>query len=92
MKWLWLAVLPYVVTASTWEAVESGGSVIMTEYRVGSMQCPGTKEECADMAEALNEAHERRTQTIPPALIEGILLKDNPCPFCVDSKAEGRHE
>jgi len=59
-RWLWLLAMPYVVTGSTGTWRE-GNSLVTGIRRVGTMQCEGTLEECEDLAEALNAAHERRT-------------------------------
>lgn len=50
----------YVVISSTHEIMGMHGPQVWTERRVGTMQCTGTQEECEDLAEALNEARERR--------------------------------
>ena len=50
---------PYVVTLDTHAPTLDWYT---PTYRIGTMQCSGTKEECQDLAAALNEAHERRDQ------------------------------
>lgn len=52
---------PYVVTVSSKTINTYDAKWEVFEYRIGTMQCPGTQTECEDLAFALNEAHERRT-------------------------------
>jgi len=52
----------YVVEVTTYGVMGRGRHVVLEDYRVGTMQCSGTREECEDLAEALNEAHRRRVK------------------------------
>jgi hypothetical protein len=74
-KWTWLLAVPYVVNTSTYciqgmpisytTIPPTDGDICVQVgkyFRVGSMQCSGNFEECQDWAEALNEAHVRRTE------------------------------
>lgn len=57
---IWLLAFPYVVATSTYQVMCSKGPIIKTDRGIGTMTCDGTQEECEDLAEALNSAHERR--------------------------------
>lgn len=60
-KWLFLLAVPYVVSVAT-VGYSNGQEMIQTpNYFVDHIDCHRDKDFCEDMAEALNEAHKRRT-------------------------------
>lgn len=69
-KWAWVLALPYALTISTQTFVNS-----MTELRNDGEKwsCEKPVPQCLDWAEALNEAHARRTRP-PTGLVDpGII-------------------
>lgn len=62
---VWLLVLPYVVTVSSETYQFHDGPKALVNIHVGSFPC-NLKEECEDLAVALNEAHAKRIASEPP--------------------------
>lgn len=68
---VWLLALPYVVVSSR-TITTSGKYEFWTTYthvsksdnKFGFMECGNDKDLCDDLAAALNEAHERRTEKL----------------------------
>ena len=62
-KWIWLLAFPYVVHIGKGTYTEGNISITdvtcVTHNGIG-IDCGNDKETCEDMAESLNEAHERR--------------------------------
>lgn len=58
-RFYWLLALPYVVQGSP-QAYLKDNILYEGGYHVGSIECGLNKEECEDLAVALNEAHEWR--------------------------------
>lgn len=58
-RFYWLLALPYVAQGSP-QAYLKDNVLYEGGYHVGSIECGLNKEECEDLAAALNEAHSRR--------------------------------
>jgi len=69
-RWPVLLALPYIMTTSTTYFRYADGDKPVVSFSIDGYPCGSTKEMCEDLAEALNGAHERRTdQSRNPLII-----------------------
>ena len=77
-KWACLLAFPYMVARSSDTLIYENGK-FQDYYYVDKMSC-GDKEQCEDLAAALNEAHERKMGENNPApwreKVNGVLDKE----------------